>query len=182
MASAANNRYTKVKHCYKTVTTSAHNQLQNKRENIRRNRKSGGFMSTYKAIILCIAMFCCTVAVETDAIVTWKNKKAYIFKGSEYIRWDINSGDIDRGYPKSIGRGWPGLWDNLDAAVNGSNGKIYFFKGTKYIRWDIKKDQMDAGYPKQIKKGWPGLWNQVDAAVNWGNGKIYFFKGSEYIR
>jgi len=121
-----------------------------------------------------------------DAIVNYGNGKAYFFKGSQYIRWDIKADRPDPGYPKEINL-WTGLiWtDGIDAVVNWGNGKVYFFKGSEYIRWDIKADRADPGYPKEINsETWPGLiWTDgIDAAVNWGNGKVYFFKGSEYIR
>lgn len=110
--------------------------------------------------------------------------KLYMFKGAEYIRYDIISDKADVGYPKAISLNWRGLWSsNIDAAVYWKNEKVYFFKGNQYIRYDLKKDRADVGYPKLISAHWPGLWaNGIDGAVNWENGKIYFFKGEEYIR
>ncbi len=123
---------------------------------------------------------------EYDAAVDWGNGKAYIFKGGEYIRFDIRSSRCDPGYPKRITpETWPGVWpEGVDAVINWGNGKAYFFKGQEYIRYDIKADHVDPGYPKWIiPETWPGLWpSGVDAAVNWGNGKAYFFRGGEYIR
>ncbi|MDY6788747.1 MAG: hemopexin repeat-containing protein [Candidatus Nanohaloarchaea archaeon] len=45
--------------------------------------------------------------------------KIYIFKGNEYVRWDVERKSMDKGYPKNINTegGWPGLWNNLDAAL-----------------------------------------------------------------
>ena len=34
-----------------------------------------------------------------DAAVTWNNRKAYFFRGSEYIRYDIATDRADPGYP-----------------------------------------------------------------------------------
>jgi matrix metalloproteinase-14 (membrane-inserted) len=119
-----------------------------------------------------------------DAVTAWGNGKAYFFKGSQYVRWDIKADRVDPGYPKSI-REWTGLpWtDGIDTVVNWGNGKAYFFKGSQYVRWDIPADRADSGYPKPISE-WAGLpWtNGIDAAANWGNGKAYFFKGSQYVR
>lgn len=115
----------------------------------------------------------------------WSNpNKLYMFKGSEYIRYDIITDKADDGYPKPISLNWRGLWSsNIDAAVYSKNEKVYFFKGNQYIRYDLKKDRADEEYPKLIATHWPGLWaGGIDGAVNWENGKIYFFKGEEYIR
>ena len=116
--------------------------------------------------------------------VVWGNGKAYFFKGSQYVRYDIAADRADPGFPQQVAAGWPGLWtDGIDAAVNWSNGKAYFFKGSQYIRYDIAQDRVDPGFPQQVAAGWPGLWTDgIDAAVNWGNGKAYFFKGGQYIR
>lgn len=122
------------------------------------------------------------------AVVNWGNGKAYCFRGSQYVRFDIKAGRTDSGYPKPINSGtWPGLiWiEGIDAAVNWGNGKAYFFRGSQYVRYDIASDRVDPGYPQPINsQTWPGLvWTDgIDAAVNWGNGKAYFFKGNQYIR
>ncbi|MDP1774858.1 MAG: hemopexin repeat-containing protein [Methylobacter sp.] len=51
-----------------------------------------------------------------NAAVVWDNGKAYFFKGSEYIRYDIANNKTDAGYPKPIKGNWPGLWEkNIDA-------------------------------------------------------------------
>jgi hypothetical protein len=124
-----------------------------------------------------------------DAAVNWGNGKAFLFKGNQYIRYDIASGKADAGYPLPIKDHWPGLEAFadvfLDAAVEWGNGKVFLFKGNQYIRYDIVADKADAGYPKPIKNYWPGLEafaDGVDAAVNWGNGKVFLFKGNQYIR
>ena len=124
---------------------------------------------------------------RSTGIVNWGNGKAYFFKGSQYIRYDIQADRADPGYPKSINsETWPGIiWtDGVDAVVNWGNGKAYFFKGSQYIRYDVQADRADPGYPKSINsETWPGIiWTDgVDDVVNWGNGKAYFFKDSQYI-
>jgi len=96
-----------------------------------------------------------------DAAVNWYNGKAYFFKGSQYVRYDVKADRVDPGYPKTISaESWPGLGftDGVDAAVNWKNGKAYFFKGDRYIRYDVKSDRADSGYPKPIdNQSWPGL-------------------------
>lgn len=45
-----------------------------------------------------------------DDVVNWGNGKAYFFKGSEYIRYDIQIDKADIDYPKKIeSPAWPGL-------------------------------------------------------------------------
>jgi matrix metalloproteinase-14 (membrane-inserted) len=98
-----------------------------------------------------------------DAAVNWGDGKIFFFKGGEYIRYDINKGRADFGYPKRIeARNWPGMiWtDGIDDVVNWGNGKAYFFRGYEYIRYDIKEDRADPGYPKRVnRQTWPGLIN-----------------------
>jgi hypothetical protein len=55
-------------------------------------------------------------AAGINAAVVWNNGKAYFFKGSQYIRYDIASDKVDAGYPAAIAGNWPGLWaDGIDA-------------------------------------------------------------------
>lgn len=48
-------------------------------------------------------------AAAIDNVVVWNNGKAYFFKGSEYIRYDIATDKTDEG-PVPIIRNWHGLW------------------------------------------------------------------------
>ena len=49
-----------------------------------------------------------------DTAVNWGNGKVYIFKGDEYVRYDIVSDRVDGGYPKPIATNWPGLMRLVD--------------------------------------------------------------------
>ena len=115
-------------------------------------------------------------------------KKAYFFKGDQYIQFDIAADRADEGYPKTIAGNWPGLdafADGFDAAVHWDNEKIYVFKGSEYISYDAPTAQIDSGYPKPIKGNWAGMddfTNEIGAAVNVGQGTIYFFTGPDCTR
>lgn len=120
---------------------------------------------------------------KKDAIVLSGDGKAYFFEGGQYFKYDLNSFQIDPGYPKPIEGNWPGLWESdIDAATNwGASGEAYFFKGSEYIGYEIATDKADAAKP--IEGNWSGVWgSDIDAALDWGNGKLYFFKGGEYVK
>jgi len=99
-----------------------------------------------------------------DAAVTGKGPfagKAYLFKGSQYVRYDWATDKTDPGYPKSIAAMWPGLpagfTSGIQAAMNGQKGfegKLYLFKGADYTRYDWAADHGDPGYPAPIVFNW----------------------------
>ena len=83
-----------------------------------------------------------------DAGVVWTNGKAYFFKGSQFVRFDLPAERVDPGYPKTISSKWPGVFtEDIDAVVVWPNGKAYFFKGAQYVRYDIARNKVDAGIP-----------------------------------
>ena len=94
-----------------------------------------------------------------DAVFTWnKNKKTYIFKGSEYWRFDDKMKQLDRRYPKKISKGWPDIGNNIDAAVTWSNWFSYVFKGNYYLKLNNypknRKVYAVRGYPKKVTEKW----------------------------
>jgi hypothetical protein len=119
-----------------------------------------------------------------DAALAWGNGKAYLFKGTDYVRFNANTDVVDAEYPQPIALRWPRLWDDgIDAAVNWGSGTAYFFKGGEFIAYDIMTGTPHDGYPKAIAGSWPGLWaDGVDAAVLWNPDVAYFFRNDEYVR
>jgi hypothetical protein len=123
----------------------------------------------------------------TTTTSIWPNGKAYLFNGSQYVRYDPKTDKADPGYPAPIAGNWPGFppafQEGVDAEVVWNHQRVYFFKGNQYLVYDIAADRVAAGYPLPIAGHWPGLWTEgIDAGVVWPNGKAYFFRGSKYVR
>jgi hypothetical protein len=48
-------------------------------------------------------------AIGIDAAIGWGDGKVYFFRGSEYLRYDRASDQVDAGYPAPIADAWTGL-------------------------------------------------------------------------
>ena len=126
-----------------------------------------------------------------DAAVNWGNGKAYVFRGSRYLRYDIALDKVDDGFPLPIGLHWPGFAaagfaDGIDAAVNWGDGKVYFFRRDSYLRYDIADDRVDDGYPLPISGFWPGFGEAgfgtgVRAATDLYDARSVFLPGAEIM-
>ncbi|RDW69051.1 uncharacterized protein DSM5745_08811 [Aspergillus mulundensis] len=102
-----------------------------------------------------------------DAVlpVPGKSGEAYIFRGVNYVRININQDKIVYG-PAKLTDQWPGLtkakFDSVDAAFpepGSSNGVSYFFKGDKYVKLKVVAGAPDSIVwgPKPIKDYWKTL-------------------------
>jgi hypothetical protein len=111
------------------------------------------------------------------------NNKLFLFSGEQYIRLNIETKQIDEGYPKSIIEQWPGVtFDRIDAALTLDSESLYFFYGEQYIRYNLIENQVDPGYPQLIREKWTGMsFDRIDTAVSWNADKAYFFRGHEAI-
>ncbi|MBF0547392.1 MAG: hypothetical protein HQM08_23320 [Candidatus Riflebacteria bacterium] len=96
-----------------------------------------------------------------DAAFNNGQGKVFIFKGKEYVRYDINADKVDPDYPKPIdAANWPGLpWkEGIGSGFYAGEGKAYIFKGEEYVRYDIKADKVDPDYPKPVNNdNWSGI-------------------------
>lgn len=132
---------------------------------------------------------------DIDAIFKNNNHEAFIFKGNEYIKYNLEEGTVFPGYPKIINsNNWNGLSKfegrgrKIDAAFSYGNHKVVFFKKDKIAILDLRSGKSLDGFPAKISKVFPELAKfkggarDIDAAINWGNGKAYIFKGKEYLR
>jgi hypothetical protein len=122
-----------------------------------------------------------------DAGLDWGNGKAYLFRDTQYVRYDIATDAVEAGYPLPIagnwGNNWPAHFTTIDAAVRWPNGKIFFFHGSEYVRYDIATNQVDPGYPAPIGPNWPGLFTDgIDYGFMYPNGRAYFFQDTQYQR
>ncbi|HWD08258.1 MAG TPA: MAC/perforin domain-containing protein, partial [Actinomycetota bacterium] len=112
------------------------------------------------------------------------DRKLFFFNRDVYVRWDVDRGAIDPGYPRQIVEGWPGVtFNRVDAVVNVSPDALYFFRGPEYIRFNAVNNHADPGYPDAIAARWAGVtFDRLDSAAYFSNGQAYFFRGNEYIR
>jgi len=111
------------------------------------------------------------------------SNKLFLFKGAQCVCLDIDTNQIEDGYPKPTAEEWPGVtFERIDAILPVDSETIYFFMEKQYIRYNPVKRQVDPGYPKQISPMWDGLtFDKIDAAFLREDGMAYFFRGDEYI-
>lgn len=68
--------------------------------------------------------------------------KTYIFKGSQY--WRFEDGVLDPDYPRNISEGFSGIPDDVDAALAlpahsySGRERVYFFKGKQYWEYQFQ--------------------------------------------
>lgn len=129
-----------------------------------------------------------------DAAVLWNNGNAYMFRGEQYLRYDVATFAVEIA-PRTTAaywKSWPKGWTKLSAAINNGDGKAYFFKDSLYMRWDMATIRKDPDYPRPIDDGfstwptmttWPTTWTTApDAGFMMPYGYAYFFRGDEYIK
>lgn len=112
------------------------------------------------------------------------DRKLFIFRQDRVIRVDLETMQMDPGFPKPIGELFPGMpFPRVDAALVVGFDTLYLFYGNQYARFNPTKNSFDEGYPQPIAQRWVGVtFDRIDSAVYWGGGKVYFFKGDQHIR
>ena len=123
---------------------------------------------------------------NVDAAINWGNSIAYLFRGNQYVRYNMNTSKVEGG-AKDTQSNWelPSNWNGkVDAAINWGNSIAYLFSGNQYMRYNINTGKAEGG-AKDTQSNWnlPASWNgKVDAAINWQDGNAFLFHGSEYVR
>jgi hypothetical protein len=88
----------------------------------------------------------------------------WLFRGSEYVRYDLEADVMELG-PQPIAGNWGGeTWpeefaQGIDFAVYGTGDeaeKVYFVRGDKYIRYNLRTDRVEQG-PRPLLRRWPLL-------------------------
>src|SRR5258706_48499 len=106
-----------------------------------------------------------------QTIVAWPNGYAYFFKGSNYVKYnmDPNAEGAVPGYPQLITSAWKNLppsgnpaldfTRDFDAIVAWPDGYAYFFKGANYVKYNMAPNNEGAepNYPRPIYNNWPHL-------------------------
>eukprot|EP01004_Peranema_trichophorum_P005722 NODE_4572_length_1147_cov_42.676758_g4054_i0.p1 GENE.NODE_4572_length_1147_cov_42.676758_g4054_i0~~NODE_4572_length_1147_cov_42.676758_g4054_i0.p1 ORF type:complete len:266 (+),score=45.29 NODE_4572_length_1147_cov_42.676758_g4054_i0:62-799(+) len=110
------------------------------------------------------------------------NHKNYAFRGDLY--WRCEGQRVDRGYPRKISDGWPGIPPGIEAAYQPDGGdKIYFIKGDQYWRYSKSIEKVDQGYPRKVSSGLEGRVVGVPPLPSLKKGSsVYVFRnGHTYV-
>lgn len=86
-------------------------------------------------------------------------EKVYLFKGDEFVSYNLDEDKVADGYPKKIRECFPGVpFDRFDAIFQHLNSPIfYIFKGDEYVEYDFEFKKMKEGYPKKVADGFRGV-------------------------
>lgn len=121
-------------------------------------------------------------------------KKVYLFKDSQILRFSPFSKTVDKGYPKRISelvKDLPINWQSgfIDAAFfNPIKKEIVIFKGDECLVIDSKRIRVNKSFPSMIKNhftNWPFQWGTGDIdAAHFDNTekKIVLFRGKDYVK
>ncbi|KAL2869886.1 Hemopexin [Aspergillus lucknowensis] len=122
----------------------------------------GPWVITQKLTSLATAGF---DTVDAAMPVPGKSGEAYIFRGTNYVRININTDKIVYG-PSSLKSAWSNItnagFDSIDLALpvpGSTNGDTYFFKGDKYLKARVvagAAETITYG-PKPIADHWKSL-------------------------
>ncbi|KAM8960716.1 stromelysin-3 [Pelodytes ibericus] len=82
---------------------------------------------------------------------TDKNKKIFLFRGSNYWRFNPDTRRVESGHPRSMGD-WRGVPTSLDAVFQDEHGFAYFLRGQHYWKFDPVQVRVVEGYPRLISQ------------------------------
>ena len=100
------------------------------------------------------------IPADLDASASHPNDGAsvYFFKGKRYWKYDMATGRVLQGYPRTYGAGttyFPGIPAHVDAAMShwSDGASIFFFKGSQVYKYDYVAGALYPGYPAQFGPG-----------------------------
>uniref|UniRef100_A0A8C5PJE8 Stromelysin-3 n=1 Tax=Leptobrachium leishanense TaxID=445787 RepID=A0A8C5PJE8_9ANUR len=91
---------------------------------------------------------------RVQAAFVWgtdKNKKTYLFRESEYWRFNPDTRRVESGHSRSMAD-WRGVPTNIDAAFQDEQGFAYFLRGQYYWKFDPIQVRVLEGYPRLISQ------------------------------
>ena len=85
--------------------------------------------------------------------------KVLLFKGDEYVAYNLDIDRVADGYPKKIKDVLMGLpFDRFDAIFQHLDHPLfYIFRGDEYIEYDFEFKKVKERFPKKIADRWKGI-------------------------
>jgi phosphatidylserine/phosphatidylglycerophosphate/cardiolipin synthase-like enzyme len=104
-----------------------------------------------------------------------------LFRGAEYIRYDLARDRPLLGFPRRYADDWAGAPpDRIDAGIQWGPDLVYLFHGDAYTCFSPRAARARPGYPKPIAPNWPGLTGgPVRAALRLPDGRRVLVTDSE---
>ncbi|MEE6504300.1 hypothetical protein FKM82_005130, partial [Ascaphus truei] len=82
---------------------------------------------------------------------TDKKKKAFLFRGTEYWRFNPDTRHVESGHPRGMGD-WRGVPTGIDAAFQDEQGFAYFLRSRHYWKFDPVQVRVLEGYPRLVSQ------------------------------
>jgi hypothetical protein len=111
-----------------------------------------------------------------------RGKLLYIFRGTHYICYDIDTRKQEPFGERNIEELFNIPISIIDGALDYDNDIIFFFRGMDCFKYEANEQNIISGYPKKIIFEWKGIWASDISDVMRINDKIFFFRKTQYIR
>ena len=89
-------------------------------------------------------------------LLSYSNGYTYVFKGTQYYRFNPWTQRVDPGYPRPLSSYWKGIPRDIEGALPWYNGGVYVFKDTQSWFFLHSSDSIGitSGYPKSVTTWW----------------------------